>query len=214
MMNISGNDVRLSGDGYATNMWIPSVEEESCNGIREISLQTKHFTNRRLFLTGEVTENMADNFVSSMLYLAQTDEPIYIYIDSPGGSVRAGLVIYDVIQSLEDKVPIYMHCIGNAASMGAVILAGGQKGRRYILPNSKTMIHEPLLASGMGATSATAIKKTADSILETKAIINGILAKHTGRTLEEINEATSFDNFLNAEESVEFGLVDEIKGLF
>ena len=100
-----------------------------------------------------------------------------------------------------------------AVSMGAVILAGGQKGRRYILPHSKVMIHEPLISRGMGG-SATTIKKTAESILETKAITNGILAKHTGKTVEEIDEATSFDNFMNAEEAIAFGLCDEIKSPF
>ncbi len=193
--------------------WHPSVEVESYNGIREVSLWSKHFGNRKLFLTGEVTSEMANVFVSELLYLAQCNEPIDIYINSPGGSVNAGLVIYDVIQSCEGKIPINMYCVGSASSMGAVILAGGQKGRRYILPHSKVMIHEPLISGGMGG-SATTIKKTAESILETKAITNGILAKHTGKTIEEIDEATSFDNFMNADEAIAFGLCDEIKSLF
>ena len=193
--------------------WTPAVEEESCNGAREILLQTRHFTNRRLFLTGEVTEEMANSFVSQLLYLAQSEEPIDIYINSPGGSVNAGLVIYDLIQACEGKVPINMYCVGMAASMGAVILAGGQKGRRFILPHSRCMIHEPLISGGMGG-SASSIKKTAESILETKSITNGILAKHTGKTVEEIDEATSFDNYMNAEAAVEFGLCDEIRNLF
>lgn len=193
--------------------WIPSLEEETSNGVREVTLQTKHFTDRKIFLTGEVTDEMANDFVAELLYLVQTKEPIDIYINSPGGSVNAGLVIYDVIQSCEGKVPINMYCVGMAASMGAVILAGGQKGRRFILPHSKCMIHEPLISGGMGG-SATSIKKTADSILETKAITNGILAKHTGKSVEEIDEATSFDNFMNATEAVAFGLCDEIRNLF
>ena len=204
----------VMGEGTRTGYrWIPTVEEESCNGVREITLRTKHFCNGKLFLTGEVTEDMANDFVSELLYLVEKGEPINIYINSPGGSVNAGLVIYDVIQSCIDKVEINMYCIGMAASMGAVILAGGQKGRRYILPHSKVMIHEPLISGGMGG-SATSIKKTADSILETKAITNGILAKHTGKTVEEIDEATSFDNFMNAQEAIEFGLCDEIRNLF
>ena len=187
--------------------------QESCNGIREISLKTKHFANGKLFLTGEVTDEMANNFVSELLYLVEKGDPINIYINSPGGSVNAGLVIYDVIQACSDKIEINMYCIGMAASMGAVILASGQKGRRYILPHSKVMIHEPLISGGMGG-SATSIKKTADSILETKAITNGILAKHTGKTIEEIDEATSFDNFMNAQEAIAFGICDEIRNLF
>ncbi len=205
----------MMGDGRVTNQteWNPAVEEESSSGFREMSLKTKHFTNGRIFLTGEVTEKMADDFVSEMLYLSEKGIPVSIYINSPGGSVNAGLVIYDVIQACSGKTDIYIYCIGMAASMGAVILAGGQKGRRYILPHSKIMIHEPLIAGGMGG-SATSIKKTADSILETKAITNGILAKHTGKTVEEIDAATSFDNFMNAEEAVKFGICDEIRDVF
>ncbi len=100
-----------------------------------------------------------------------------------------------------------------AASMGAVILASGTKDHRFILPHSKVMIHEPLIQGGMGG-SATSVKKTADSILETKSLINGILAKHTGKTVKEIDKATSFDNFMNAEEAVKFGICDEIRNIF
>ena len=209
---MGGNEIMSNDRITHLTEWIPSVEEESCNGVREIQLRTKHFTNSKIFLTGEVTEDMANNFVSEMIYLVEKGDPIDIYINSPGGSVNAGLVIYDMIQDCADKVEINMYCVGMAASMGAVILAGGQKGRRYILPHSKVMIHEPLIADGMGG-SATSIKKTADSILETKAITNGILAKHTGKTIKQINTATSFDNYMNAEEAVEFGICDEIRGL-
>jgi len=211
--SMNGNVVMSDGKITHVSEWTPAVEEESCNGTREIQLRTKHFTNGKLFLTGEVTDEMANSFVSELLYLVDKGEPVDIYINSPGGSVNAGLVIYDVIQSCAEKIDINMYCIGMAASMGAVILAGGQKGRRFILPHSKVMIHEPLIAGGMGG-SATSIKKTADSILETKAITNGILAQHTGKTIEEIDEATSFDNFMNAKEAVEFGLCDEIRNLF
>lgn len=209
----SNENIKMRDRITHVSTWIPAVEEESYNGAREINLQTKHFTNRKLFLTGEVTEQMANEFVSELLYLIEEKDPIDIYINSPGGSVNAGLVIYDVIQACDGKVPINMYCVGMAASMGAVILAGGQKGRRYILPHSKCMIHEPLISGGMGG-SATSIKKTAESILETKTITNGILAKHTGKTVEEIDEATAYDNFMNAEAAVEFGLCDEIRNLF
>lgn len=211
--SVSDNDFRMGERVTHVSRWTPAVEEESCNGIREITLQTKHFSNRKIFLTGEVTEEMADSFVSELLYLVQSDEPIDIYINSPGGSVNAGLVIYDMIQACEGKVPINMYCIGMAASMGAVILAGGQKGRRFILPHSKCMIHEPLIQGGMGG-SATTIKKTAESILETKSVINGILAKHTGKTIREIDKATAFDNYMNAEDAIKLGICDEIRNLF
>ena len=204
----------LCSDGYIVSKsdWDPTIIEETCDGVREVQLMSKHFANRKLFLTGEITEETSNRFVSELLYLAESDEPIDIYLNSPGGSVNAGMVIYDVIQALEDKVPVNIYCIGMAASMGAIILAGGHKGRRFILPHSKCMIHEPLISGGFGG-SASSIKKTADSILETKDIINGVLAKHTGKSLKEIDKATSYDNFMNAEESVNFGLCDEIRDI-
>ncbi len=208
----NGTEVVMSDKITRTNEWIPAVEEESCNGVNVVPLRTRHFSNGRLFLTGEVTEEMANDFVSQMLYLVEKGEPVEIYINSPGGSVNAGLVIYDMIQACAEKIDIDLYCVGLAASMGAVILAGGKKGHRFILPHSKVMIHEPLIAGGMGG-SATSIKKTADSILETKAVTNGILAKHTGKTMEEIDEATSFDNFMNAEEAVKFGICDKIRNM-
>lgn len=213
MNNYVNNNQVMAGELMEIGSWTPSILEDTYGGVREFNLQTKHFTNRKLFLTGTVDENMANKFVSEFLYLIESDEPIDIYINSPGGSVNSGLVIYDIIQSCEGKVPINMYCTGLAASMGAVILAGGQKGRRYILPHSKCMIHEPLMTGGAGG-SATSIQKTAESIMETKAILNGILSKHTGKTIEEINEATAFDNFMNANDAVEFGLCDEVKNLF
>ena len=189
--------------------WIPSVLEETFQGLNSIDLMSRHLTDRKIFLNGEVTNTMADDFVSQMMYLVAKDGPIDIYINSPGGSVDAGLVIYDIIQSCKDKVEINMYCTGLAASMAAIIFAGGQKGHRYILPHSKCMIHEPLISGGLGG-SATSIKKTADSILETKALSCEILAKHTGKTVEEIDEAISFDNYMNAKQAVEFGLCDEV----
>lgn len=211
----SANNTMFMKEGTVTHVteWSPTIEEESCNGIREISLKTKHFSNGKLFLTGEVTDEMANNFVSELIYLMDKGDPIDIYINSTGGSVNAGLVIYDTIQACSKKIDINMYCIGMAASMAAVILAGGQKGRRYILPHSKVMIHEPLISNSMGG-SATTIKKTADFILETKKITNGILAKHTGKTVKEIDEATLYDNFMNSIEAVEFGICDEVKDLF
>ena len=184
--------------------------DESAGGRSEMSLDAKELNNRTIFLKDEVNDEMANDFVSKMMYLMESNEPINIIINSPGGSVDAGLVIYDVIQNCDGKIPINMYCMGKAMSMGAVILAGGQKGRRFILPHSRCMIHEPLIQGGAGG-SATSIKKTADKILETKAITNGLLAKHTGKSIEEIDDATSFDNFMNAEEAITFGLCDEIK---
>ena len=189
-------------------VWNPTIEVESHAGVREVSLLTRHLMNRNVFLTGEICMESAMSILSQLKYLAnESDEEINMYINSGGGEVTAGLLIYDVLQQM--KVPVNMYCTGIAASMAAVILAGGQKGRRYILPHSKTMIHEPLLAGGVGG-SASSIKNISDSILETRKILNGILAKHTGKSLKEINKATAFDNYMNAEESVAFGLCDAV----
>ncbi len=190
--------------------WNPSIEVESAHGTREVCLETRHLMNRIMFLTGDITSESANDFLSQYLFLeSQSDEPITIYIHSNGGEVDAGLMIYDIIQS--SSLKINMICTGMAASMAAIILAGGQRGIRYILPHSKVMIHEPLIANGVGG-SATSIKNISESILETRRIANSILAEHTGKTLEEIDEATSFDNYMSAEKAIEFGLCDEIIG--
>ena len=189
-------------------VWNPMIEVESAHGTREVSLNTRHLMNRCIFLTGSIDADMANAFLSQLLYLEQESmNPITIYINSPGGEVDAGLMIYDAIQGSD--LQINMVCTGIAASMAAIILSGGQKGRRFILKHSKVMIHEPLLANGVGG-SATSIKNISESILETREIINGLLAEHTGKSMEEINDATSFDNFMNAEEAIKFGLCDVV----
>lgn len=186
----------------------PTIEVESAHGVREVSLDTRHLMKRRIFIHGEINDESANDFLSQMLYLEQeSSDPITIYINSPGGSVNAGLVIYDCIQASDVEINII--CAGKAASMAAILLAGGQQGHRYIMPHSKVMIHEPLLAGGVGG-SATSIKNISDSILETREIVNKILSKHTGKSLKEVNKATSFDNYMNAEEAIKFGLCDKI----
>lgn len=188
--------------------WTPCIEVENAHGIREIALTTRHLANRKVFLTGDIDSALANSFLSQIMYLEEEGtEPITIYINSPGGEVNAGLMIYDAIQSC--TFPINMICTGMAASMAAIILAGGQKGRRYILKHSKVMIHEPLISNGVGG-SATSIKNISDSILETRSIVNSLLAEHTGKTIEEINTATRFDNYMNAEEATAFGICDQI----
>lgn len=188
--------------------WIPAIEVESAHGTREVSLVTHNFMDRKIFLNGEINNDMANDFLLQFLYLEKEEnEPVTIYINSPGGSVDAGLMIYDTIQG--SNLTINMVCTGMAASMAAIILAGGQKGRRYILPNSKVMIHEPLISNGVGG-SATSIKNISDSILETRKKVNGIIAKHTGKSIKEVNKATSFDNYMNATEAIEFGICDKV----
>lgn len=188
--------------------WIPSIEVESAHGIRGVPLQTRHLMNRKIFLTGSINVAMANNFLSQFLYLEQESEQgVDIYINSLGGEINAGLMIYDVIQGTD--LPVNMICAGMAASMAAILLAGGQKGHRYIMRHSKVMIHEPLIANGVGG-SATSIKNISESILETRRICNSILAEHTGKKIEEIDAATSFDNYMNAEEAIRFGICDHI----
>ncbi len=189
-------------------MYQPSVEKESVNGIQEVSLYTNAFSNRKIFLFGAIDEATVYTFTAQMLYLMEDEQsPIYIYINSPGGEVNSGLAIYDLIQSC--KAPVIMICIGMAASMGALIFAGGRKGYRFMLPHSQVMIHEPLVLNGIGG-SASSIKSTADSILQTRELLNGILAEHTGKSLEEINKAADHDNFMTAEQAVHFGLCDKV----
>jgi ATP-dependent Clp protease protease subunit len=188
--------------------WIPSIEVEGAHGTREVSLTTRHLMNRNIFLQGEINQEMANNFLSQFLFLEdESRDPVTIYINSPGGEVNAGLLIYDVIQG--SKLPIFTVCTGMAASMAAIILAGGQKNRRLIMTHSKVMIHEPLIANGVGG-SATSIQNISESIIETRNICNGILAEHTGKKIEEINKATSFDNYMNATDAIKFGICDKI----
>ena len=182
---------------------------KSSNGITLVPDEAQLFTSRKVFIEGEINSASACEFVRKIMLLTEDDPNagIDIYIDSPGGEVSAGLMIYDVIKGLSVEVRLF--CIDRAASMAAIILAGGQKGRRCILPHSKVMIHEPLIAGGMGG-SATSIRRTAESIMETKRITVELLAADTGKTDREVEEAISFDNYMNAEEAVAFGICDGI----
>ncbi|MGN0696938.1 MAG: ClpP family protease [Oscillospiraceae bacterium] len=186
-----------------------SYIDETAKGKTVIPLHSRLLTERRIFITGEITSDTAVEFMQAMLFLTAENKPVDIYINSPGGEINAGLAIYDMLQSCKNEVNIY--CAGQASSMAAVLLASGQKGRRFILPHSRVMIHEALLRGGVSG-SATSISRISESILETRDMINGILAKHTGKTLEEINHATSFDNMMNAEGAISFGICDKIVG--
>lgn len=207
------NEIRLlSGEStYAQTMLPCGTVVEDSNGMRQLDLLSLHLSRGRLFIDGEIDMNTANRFASSMLHLADMQSPVDIFINSPGGRVDAGLMMYDIIRSYSREINIY--CTGLAASMGAVLLAGGQKGRRFILPHSKVMIHEPLIAGGLGG-SASTIEKTARNILDIKKQINGILAEHTGKSFSEINKATSTDNYMDAQQAVDFGICDEIRNIF
>ena len=184
---------------------------ESASGGKEFDLTAVHAEQGNIFLNGDITTNTALRFASIMKYLQSKGKEVTIYLNSPGGEVTAGLMIYDIIRSYPYELKIV--CTGLAASMGAIILAGGRKGKRFILPHSKVMIHEPLISNGFGG-SATTIKQNAQIILDVKRCLNEILANHTGKSLEEIDKATAFDNYMTAEEAVDFGICDAIGNIY
>lgn len=186
-----------------------TVPYKSSSGNSWIPIESYLLPEGKIFITDTITMETANEFVQKIMYLKKENPQnrTRIYIDSPGGEVNAGLVIYDCLKSLESEVEIY--CLGMAASMAAIILAGGQKGRRFILPHSKIMIHEPLISGGVEG-SATSIQRTAESIMETKKLSVKLLAADTGKSIEEIENAISFDNYLNANEAIQFGICDRI----
>ena len=173
----------------------PIIETEGYQGSREVRLDARFLKERKLFLIGEINSESAVELAQKLIFLENDPaaEPIKLYINSPGGEITSGLLIYDVLQGMTKEVDLY--CLGMAASMAAVILASGKKGHRHILPHSKTMIHEPLIGSSIGG-SATSIQHLSESIMDTKKLVNEILASHVGRTPEEIDQATAFDNYM------------------
>ena len=191
-----------------SNLWLPSVEVDSYGGTRVVQLETRLLMSRRMFITGVIDNEVANNFVSEILYLsAESDEPITVYINSPGGEVVAGLLIYDAMQGIENSINTV--CTGMAASMGAILLAAGKQGSRYILPHSKVLIHEPLISDIDGG-SATSVMRISKSLLKTRDVLSEILADHTGKSVREINAALSSNRFMSADKAIEFGLVDHI----
>lgn len=185
-----------------------NIIEKSSNGISQISADAKLMSNRKVFIEGEINAESACEFVKKIMILNMQDpnRPIDLLINTPGGCINSGMVYYDVIQA--SKAPIRTFCVGRAYSMGAVLLACGNHGR-YILPHGEVMIHEPLLGNRVGGNSSS-IKSISESLLETKRKMNQILAKHTRQTEEAVEEATGYDHYFDPEESLKFGLVDEI----
>ena len=186
---------------------IPTVIDQTDRGERAYDIYSKLLEERIIFLTGEINDAVANTVVAQLLYLEAKapQKDITIYINSPGGSVSAGLAIYDTMNYIScDVVTI---CIGMAASMGAFLLSSGTKGKRYSLPSSEIMIHQPL---GGAQGQASDIKIQAEHILKTKKKLNEILAKNTGKSYDEIERDTDRDNFLSAEEGVAYGIIDKI----
>jgi ATP-dependent Clp protease protease subunit len=186
---------------------VPYVVEQTSRGERSYDIYSRLLKDRIIFLGEEVTDVSASLVVAQLLFLESEDpnKDINIYINSPGGSVTAGMAIYDTMHYI--KCDVSTTCIGMAASMGAFLLAGGTKGKRFILPNAEVMIHQP---SGGARGQATDIKIVADNILKTKRKLNEILAANTGKPLEVIEIDTERDNYMTAEEAREYGLVDSI----
>lgn len=186
---------------------VPYVIEQTSRGERTYDIYSRLLKDRIIFLGEEVTDISANVIVAQLLFLAaeDPDKDISLYINSPGGSVTAGMAIYDTMQYIKPDVSTI--CVGLAASMGAFLLSGGAKGKRFALPNSEIMIHQP---SGGARGQATEIKIVAENILKTKKKLNEILAANTGKSYEEIERDTERDNFMSALEAKEYGLIDAV----
>ena len=186
---------------------VPMVIEQTSRGERSFDIYSRLLKERVIFIVGPIEDQMANLVVAQLLFLESEnpDKDIHIYINSPGGSVTAGLSIYDTMQFIKPEVS--RMCLGQAASMGAFLLSGGTKGKRLILPNARTMIHQP---SGGAQGQATDIEIQAKEILFLRERLNRLLADHTGQPLDVIEQDTERDRFMSAEQSVEYGLVDQV----
>lgn len=186
---------------------IPTVIETTNRGERAYDIYSRLLKDRIIMLGSQIDDNVANSIVSQLLFLQAQDseKDIYLYINSPGGSVTAGFAIYDTIQHIKPDVQTI--CIGMAASMGSFLLAAGAKGKRFALPNAEVMIHQPL---GGAEGQATEIEIAANHILKTREKLNRILSERTGQSIEKIQKDTDRDNFLTAEEAKEYGLIDEV----
>jgi len=191
-------------DTSALNL-VPMVVEQTARGERSYDIYSRLLKERVVFAVGPVEDYMANVIVAQLLFLESDnpDKDIHLYINSPGGHVSAGLAIYDTMQFIRPDVSTI--CVGQAASMGALLLAGGAKGKRYSLPHSRMMIHQPL---GGFQGQASDIDIHAKEILKTRERLNQILADHTGQSVEQVSKDTDRDNFLSAEEATEYGLID------
>ena len=204
-MNNFGNDP--IGDDPKGLGLVPMVLEQTARGERSYDIYSRLLRERIIFIVGPIDDNVASVVVAQLLFaeFENADKDVRIYINSPGGSVTAGLSIYDTMQIIHCDVRTV--CLGQAASMGALLLAGGTKGKRSCLPNSRVMIHQP---SGGAQGQATDIEIQAKEILFLRERLNSLLADHTGQTMEVIERDTERDRFMSAEQSVEYGLVDEV----
>ena len=187
-------------------MLIPTIIEKTNNSERAYDIYSRLLKDRIIILTGEIDDNTANIVVAQLLYLDSiNNNDISLYINSPGGSITAGMAIYDTMNFIKSDVSTI--CLGMAASMGAFLLSSGTKGKRYCLPNSEVMIHQPL---GGASGQATEIKIAAEHILKIKEKLNNILASNTGKEIKTIENDTERDNYLSSEEALQYGLIDQI----
>ena len=186
---------------------VPMVVEQSARGERAYDIYSRLLKERVVFLVGPVEDYSANLIVAQLLFLESEnpDKDIHLYINSPGGAVTAGMAIYDTMQFIKPDVSTL--CVGQACSMGALLLAGGAKGKRHALPHARMMIHQPL---GGFQGQASDIEIHTKEILKTRHILNGILSKHTGQTLERVEQDTDRDNFMSAKEAADYRLVDSV----
>lgn len=185
---------------------VPVIVEKEINGERSYDIFSKLLKERIILLSGEIDDNLANTIVAELLYLdSLNNEDISIYINSPGGSITAGMAIYDTMNFVKSDISTI--CIGMAASMGAFLLSCGAKGKRYSLPNSEIMIHQPL---GGAQGQATEIKIAAERILKSRDKLNKILSKNTGQDIKIISRDTERDNFMESDEALKYGLIDKI----
>ena len=191
------------------NTLIPTVIEQSGRGERAFDIYSRLLKERIIFLVGPVTDHTANLVVAQMLFLESEnpDKDIFFYIDSPGGSVTAGMSVFDTMNFIKPDVSTL--CLGQAASMGAFLLSAGAKGKRFALPNSRIMIHQPLISGGLGG-QASDIEIHARELIKIKQKLNELLAKHTGQPLEKVERDTDSDNFMSSEAAKEYGLIDEV----
>ena len=191
------------------NLLIPIVVEQTGRGERSYDIYSRLLKERVIFLVGPVNDASANLVVAQMLFLEaeNPDQDIHLYINSPGGSVTAGMSIYDTMNFIKPDVSTL--CLGQAASMGAMLLTAGAYGKRFALPHSRVMIHQPLISGGLGG-QASDIEIHARELLKMKATLNELLAKHTGQPLEKIERDTDRDNFMSAEEAAAYGLIDHV----
>ena len=191
------------------NTLIPTVIEQNGRGERAFDIYSRLLKERIIFLVGPVNDHTANLVVAQLLFLESEnpDKDIYFYINSPGGSVSAGMSIFDTMNFIKPDVQTL--CLGQAASMGAFLLSAGTKGKRFALPNSRIMIHQPLISGGLGG-QASDIEIHARELIKLKEKLNNLLAKHTGQPLEKIERDTDRDNFMSAQTAMEYGLIDKV----